>query len=151
MDAIQTAVYKTIHQGKLNIPELADTQGLTENSIYKMALEDSGTVKNLKRVVSLIMLQGRDDILIALNQRVGRLSIKIPRTPKNKEEESEVVANYQQLANDTVGAMLQHFAKPSQETMDMCVSKLTEITQTSIGIQKRIENGNQLSFLDDKS
>ena len=151
MDAIQTAVYKTIHQGKLSIPDLADSYGLTENSIYKMGLEDSQFVSVIKRVNSLMMLQGRDDILIAINQRVGRLSIKIPRVPKNQEEESQAVADYQQLANDTVGAMIQHFAKPSPETMGLCVSKLTEITQMSIGIQKRIVNGNQLNVFEDKS
>ena len=151
MDAVQKAVYQTVHQGKLGIPDLADTQGLTENSIYKMALEDSHLVKAIKRVISLMMLQGRDDILTVMNQRVGRLSIKIPRVPKNKKEESQVLADYQQLANDTVGAMLQHFAKPSQETMNLCVSKLTEITQMSIGIQKRIQNGNQLNVFEEKS
>ncbi len=151
MDLIQRAVYKTLHQGKLSIPELADAWGLTENSLYKMGLEDSQLVTAIKRVISLIMLQGMDDIVTAMNQRVGRLSIKIPRVPKNKQEESQAVADYQQLANDTVGALIQFFGDPSPEHRNQLIDKLTEITQFSMGLKKRVENGNQLNVFEVKS
>jgi len=149
MDAIQTAVYKTIHQGKLNIPELADAWGLTENSLYKMGLEDSQLVTAIKRVISLVMLQGKDDIVTAMNLRVGRLSIKIPRVPKNKQEETALIADYQQKANDVVAALIQFFGDPTPEHRDLLIEKLTDITQFSMGIQKRVGNGNQLDFFGD--
>ncbi|MCF7827191.1 MAG: hypothetical protein K9N29_11145 [Candidatus Marinimicrobia bacterium] len=144
MDPIQKAVYQTIHQGKLSIPDLADSYGLTENSIYKMGLEDSQIVSAIKRVNSLMMLQGRDDILVAMNQRVGRLSIKIPRVPKNQQEESQAVADYQNLTNEAVTCLIQFFSDPSPENRTRLVDKLTEVTQFSMGLKKRVENGNQL-------
>lgn len=150
MDPIQKAVYQTIHQGKLGIPDLADAYGLTENSIYKMALEDSQLVSAIKRVTSMMMLQCRDDILVAMNQRVGRLSIKIPRVPKNKQEETELIATYQEKANDAVSALIKFFGDPSPMHRDLLVDKLTDMTQFSMGIQKRVENGNQLDVFGEK-
>ncbi|NQT63983.1 MAG: hypothetical protein HQ556_13565 [Candidatus Marinimicrobia bacterium] len=148
MDPIQKAVYDTIHKGKRSVIDLADLYGLTENSVYKMGLEDSQFVKALRRVGSLIQIQGKSDILKVLNSRAGYLSVKIPRVPINKEDENVVVADYQRLANETVDALMQFFTDPGLKQHNHLVGQLTSITEMSMGIKKRVEMGNQLELLE---
>jgi len=148
MDPIQTAVYDTIHKGKRSVIDLADLYGLTENSVYKMGLEDSQFVKALRRVGSLIQIQGKNDILRVLNSRAGYLSVKIPRVPINKEDKNVAVADYQRLANETVDALMQFFVTPGLEQQNHLVNQLTSITEMSMGLKKRVEKGNQLELLE---
>jgi len=148
MDPIQKAVYDTIHKGKRSVVDLSDLYGLTENSVYKMGLEDSQLIRALRRVVSLIQIQGKNDILRVLNSRAGYLSVKIPRVPINQQEENVAVADYQRKASEAVDALLQFFADPSLERRNHLVKQLTSVTEMSMGLKKRVEKGNQLDLLE---
>jgi hypothetical protein len=85
MDKLQKSLVETIHKGALDVSDLAEAWGLTENSIYKMGLEDSGL-------------------------------------------------------------LIKFFADPSEECREKLMDALTDVTERSLAIKKRIANGNQLDI-----
>jgi hypothetical protein len=146
MDKLQKSLVETIHKGALDVSDLAEAWGLTENSIYKMGLEDSGLLKALRRISSLMMLQKRHDILKALAGRHDFLLVKVPRVAKDKREESELVQEYQELTTKAIGLLIKFFADPTEECREKLMGALTDVTERSLAIKKRIANGNQLDI-----
>ncbi len=146
MDKLQKSLVETIHKGALNVSDLAEAWGLTENSIYKMGLEDSGLLKALRRISSLMSLQKKYDILKSLAGRHDFLLVKTPRVGKDRREDNELVAEYQELTTNAIGMLIRFFADPTPEMREKLIDALTDVTERSIAIRKRVSDGNQLSI-----
>lgn len=146
MDPIQKAVFDTIHSGKLAPGDLADLFGVSENMVYKMAYEDSGLVRALKRAVALMRSQKRYDILRVINAKTGRLSVSIPRVPASRLDENELVAGLQQVAHAGVQALMTFFANPTEANKREMIGRLNVLAEESIGIRKAGERYGQLEL-----
>lgn len=146
MDKLQKSLVDTIHKGALDVSDIARAWGLTENSIYKMGLEESGLLKALRRLSSLMTLQKRHDILKVLAGHLDFLLVKVPRVAKDKREESDLVQEYQELTTNAIGLLIRFFADPTPEMRQKLMDALTDVTERSIAIRKRVSDGNQLAI-----
>jgi hypothetical protein len=151
MDQLQEKLYKLIHRGELTIDDIGDLFGVSVNSIYKMGEEDSSLVKAIRRTTSLMKLQKDYGIIEWMANRTGHLLVKVPRVGKDKRDDAEVVASYQQITSTAVSKMIEYFADPENEKLrEELFQIMTRCAERSIAIRKRIEKRNQMDIFNEE-
>jgi len=148
MNSLKEILYQTIHRSRATVPELADILGVSPNYLYKMGLPtDNGARFPLELLLPLMRATGNYAVLRHLADRSGFLLVKIPRVPRNRQETNQMIAGYQALTTEAIRLLIGYFQEPTREKKRNLLEILNKVAAGSIGIKKRVEQGNQLELL----
>jgi len=139
-------LYNLVHQGPHSVEQLADRIGRSANYLYKMANPAEGADFKLKDLIPAMTAQKDYQALRHLAHACGFLIVNVPRAAKNRAESMEMVVEYQKLASDTTSKLFEFLQDPTPELQTRVMALLTQVAEHSIGIRKRVADGNQLEL-----
>ncbi len=140
-------IHKTIHfKGKFK--QIADDNNIKESTLYRYGLpiENNGLNIPLSKLPGIMKSAGYYGILHYIAAQCNRLVVHVPRTPRCKMDEGEIVQHYQQTCNYAMAKLIDFFKAPTKSMFDAVRQALTEVASESFSIKKQIENYSQLEF-----
>jgi len=143
---IQKSIQDLILRGRVSIGELADGMGISENMVYRLGMPEGALEKAVRRVLALMIAQKDFSLLKALCGRTGHLLVKVPRVARNRQEDSEMVAHYQETVTDAVSLMLDYVRERTPASRDALLAALDDVSCESVGISKRVKNDQQMEL-----
>jgi len=145
---LDEATYKTIHRSKKNVKTIALETGIKAGTlyVYGMPSESNGRDIPLSKLIPIMKIANRYDILKVLNSACGFLMVRVPRSARNKKDESAMISDYQKLCAETVNALIRYMDNPTRNNCKNVLHYLQEVMSESAGIEKRVRAHNQLEL-----
>lgn len=140
-------IHKTIHfKGKFK--RIADENDINKSTLYRYGLpiENNGLNIPLAKLAGIMKSAGYYGILHFIAAQCNRLVVHVPRAPRSKMDESEIVQHYQHTCNTASSQLLDFFRNPTKSMYDAVRQALNDVASKSFSIQKRIQNYHQLEF-----
>lgn len=147
MRKIDYEIYKTIHfKGRLK--KIADENGIKESTLYRYALpiENNGLNIPISKLAGIMKSAGYYGILHFVAAQCQRLVVLVPRVPRSRMDENELVQHYQQTCNTATSQLIEFFKHPTKSCFNAVCQSLMDVAAESFSIQKRIENYHQLEL-----
>jgi len=130
---IKSILYSTIHRNNKTIDQLADELGISSNTLYRNCLEgESGSEMPMSRLVPLMKATKNYDLLKHIAHLCGFVVVKIPRVAFTKEEEIDIINEYQNATCLSVSLLKLYFRKTDLETLNRVHDSLREVIEKCV-------------------
>jgi len=138
---IKDVLYQTIHENKKPVKQIADEIGISSNYLYRSALPDdeSGVKFPLQNLIPLMKATNDYALLRHIAKVSGYIVIKMPKMKADKNEEIDIVDNYQGVALKALNALRVFFAEPTSINYNAVDKALLEVMEKSVSAQKYAE------------
>jgi hypothetical protein len=148
---LKEAIYNTVHRNSKDINFIAEEIGCSPNTLYRYCNDEDTTSfaeLPLRRLLPLINSTNDDSILDYLESRRGRIAFKVPRVPASKEQDSEIVRQYQTCTIEAIHALNRFFARPNSNNLKAVEEALTEVIRASASCKNLVSKkaAGQLEF-----
>jgi len=137
--SLKEAIYVTVHRSKKNINEIAEDLSLSDNQLYRYCYneEDSSHADlPLRRLLPLIKTTGNFAILDYLENRLGRVAIKIPSLSASRFDEDEMMEKYHGQTIEAVQALRAFFKNPTGKTYRIVDEHLRAVIKETVKVNK---------------
>lgn len=141
MTGLKSFLYKTIHRNAKTVSQLADETGISASYLYRAGLpEDQSGVKfPIEYLIPLMKATKDYSVLAYIAKTCGFLTVKVPRVKGGKNEEIDLVENYQDTTTKALRCLREFFNQPTQENYNKIDNALYEVMQESAGAQKFVK------------
>jgi len=147
MRKMDEEIYRTIHRpGRFK--KIAEENSIKESTLYRYGLpiENNGLNIPLAKLAGIMKSAAYYGILHFIAAQCRRIVVPVPRAPRNKLDESEMVQHYQRSCNTAISQLIDFFKSPSKTRYDSASKALTDVASESFSIQKSLRNTDQLEF-----
>jgi len=119
MNGLKYELYKTIHRNKIPVKKIADLIGISENYLYRSAIDSeespSGARFPLELLTPLMKATNNYSVLKYICSLNGFMAIKMPKFKNHKGDEIELVNSYQQKSCDAIKKLTDFFNAPTSD------------------------------------
>ncbi len=138
---IKDVLYQTVHQNKKPVKQIADEIGISSNYLYRSALPDdeSGVKFPVQLLLPLMKSTGDYSMLKHIAKLSGYVLIKMPKMHADKNEEIDIVDNYQGAALKALNALRAFFSEPTSINYNAVDKALLDVMEKSVSAQKYAE------------
>jgi Na+/phosphate symporter len=133
----KSILYNTIHRNKKGIEQIADEIGVSSNSLYRYCIEgESGSEMPARRLVPLMKATNNYELLKHIAYLCGFVCIKMPRFLKVKNDELELISDYQETTIRATRELRSFFDNPNAANYDKVSKALREVIEKSVTNQE---------------
>lgn len=146
-NTLKQEIYTMVHQGRHSPEQLADHLGISVHYLYKISNPTENRYFPAELLESAMKYQGYYGPLDHIALRCRRLTVSVRQVAANKDEDSDILSNYQEsclMAQHALQAYMKN--RNDREAAEEAQKRLTDNAEHSIGLAKRIDKDGQIGL-----
>ena len=152
LNFLRKILYVSVHRSKKSVAQIADELGISENYLYRLVSlsEDSPLNFPLHLAVPLMKSTKKYELLRYIAAECGFICSRVPRMPRNRLEESDLIYFYQNQGIRASEKLLKFVRHQTEENRKAAFVEIHKELEQSVGILKRLENWGQFKLFEEE-